>query len=1102
MNKRILSLLLFIISGTFLCIGQDPVVNTLKSELNRNYEVLKNEPIPAYYIHVRLDDYQSIGTVGRLGRLQTPAVLNSPMRILSTLMRVGDYELDNSHEIRESGWGSYRDLRVEAEYAPYEENTSLLRNYLWLQLDRLYKEDIQLYEQIKANMAVKVEQEDKSPDFSKDQAETYYEAPLDWAALGVSSSVLEDKVRRYSAVFDENNDILDGYAYFQINYGRRIFIDTEGREIAENTVTFNLALTADAWADDGMYLPLSHSWFAFSMDELPSDEEVIKVAREMSEMLSALKKAPVVESFTGPAVLSPSAAGVFFHEIFGHRVEGTRLKEENDAQTFKKKVGERVLPKHLSVIFDPTLNYYQGTPLNGYYKFDDEGIRGQRVDVVKKGILNDFLMSRTPIEGFSHSNGHGRAQTGAAPISRQSNLIVESTQKLSNEELIKRLRKEAKKQGKEYAYYFKEVSGGFTNTNRYSPNAFNVSPLVVYRIYVDGRPDELVRGVDLVGTPLAMFSQIEACGENYAVFNGTCGAESGSIPVSCIAPALLVNQIETQKRAKSQTQPPILPKPVTDGLKVSLAPDDVIAKALKTEVDRGLAGLRMDNLQAPFFISYTLGDMQTLKVSATHGSLTGSDYSPYRSTSCRLLIGDYLCSDENYEGATGGSRGYDGTPCMDNDEKGIRYTVWRDMDAIYKNAAETYEQKLSAIKQLNIPAKDLELPDWDKTPVVVMNDLPRKQVSFDKAPLERMAKEASAVFKDYKEVLDSDVSLMLYDALVFFYNTEGTEFRYPLTLATISISASGKTSDGEDIGHSVYYAFAGPDEYPSIDELKNQCRTVAKRVIEEIHAPKLEESYSGPVLFEDLAVVSTVYANLIEGSDISLTAERKPLTSSGFSYGGNSIEDMMDKRVMAREISIEDLTGTPTYNGKSLLGYAPIDGQGVVPPARLPLVENGMLRTLLSDRVPTPKVPHSNGHALLGVSIASGVSPGVIRMSDTRTMKHEALKAELLKRAAEEGYDYAYIVRETSGGSNYPVLLYRVDIATGKETRVRSAVINNLDDKSFRNVVGVSDQEQIYNTIASNPMSVITPGAILFEELQIQSDRVDNFRKPPIVPQH
>ncbi|MDR0833004.1 MAG: hypothetical protein LBN93_02285 [Candidatus Symbiothrix sp.] len=1100
--------------------AQDPVFNTVKTELNRNFEVLKTQPVPAYYGFVRLDEVQNMATSANLGYLQDKAVLNSPSHILTTCLRVGDYTLDNSHEIREAGYGG---LSIEGGYVPYEPNDKVLKTTIWMQFDKLYKEGIQTYEQVKANMAVKVEQEDKSPDFSHETVVNTYQKPILWADLNIDPKELEEKVKKYSAVFNENPDLQEGSAYFMASLTRKLFIDTEGRESAENAVSIQLFLTARTIADDGMYLPLLKSWMGFSLNELPDDETVIQAARELSATLSALKKAPVVESFTGPAILSPEAAGVFFHEIFGHRIEGSRLKQETDAQTFKKKIGERVLPKHLSVTFDPTLSHFQKIPLVGSFAFDDEGIPAQRVKVVENGILRNFLMSRTPIEGQLHSNGHGRAQIGAAPMSRQSNLLVESTQRFSDDELFKKLRKEAKSQGKAYAYYFKEVSGGFTNTSRYSPNSFNVTPLVVYRVYVDGRPNELVRGVDMVGTPLAMFAQIEACGETYATFNGVCGAESGSVPVSATAPALFVKHIETQKRAKSQTQPPLLPKPVGATLAVAHAidqsststaqpanSDEIIFRALKAEVNRGLDSLKMNGLTAPFFISYTIGDLRQLTVIANQGSLVGSDVNEKRTAGTRMLLGDYQCSDENFQGSTGGSAaGFDGSPTLENDELAIRHTIWQDLDAIYKRAAETYEQKIATIKQLNIPAKDLELPDWDKTPVVqfpigaalLVAQSPAGTLPAtpnDKSRYETYTKQVSEVFKDYPEILDGMFSLHLSESTAYFYNTEGTEFRYPIAFVSAQAVVKGHTDEGESLNAGFELLFANPDELPSVADMQAKCRETAQKFIELLRAPKLKESYSGPVLFESKAVPSTVYSNFMWG-DVSLVAERKPLTSSGFSYGGNDIEEMMNKRITAREISIEDLTGTPEYNGQRLLGYAPIDAEGVVPPAKTVLVENGILKTLLNGRVPTPKVPHSNGHALFTTSLSSETGSGVFRFSDTRTKSNADLKKELLTRAKEEGYDYAYVVRKFDSA---PEELYQVSVADGTEKRVRAAEIKNINSQIFKKIIAVSDKEGIENTLFGRSIvSIIAPEAILFEEMQIQSDGVDNFKKAPTVTQ-
>ena len=183
--------------------------------------------------------------------------------------------------------------------------------------------------------------------------------------------------------------------------------------------------------------------------------------------------------------------------------------------------------------------------------------------LIENGILKTFLMSRSPIRGFDQSNGHGRRQSGAEIVSRQSNLFVESSRKVSSPKLREMLVAEAKRQNKPYGLYFENITGGFTTTSRGGLQAFKVIPLVVYRVYADGRPDELVRGADMVGTPLASFAKIMATSDKADVFNGYCGAESGSVPVAAISPALLVSEIEVEKKQKSQDRPPLLPNPAS-----------------------------------------------------------------------------------------------------------------------------------------------------------------------------------------------------------------------------------------------------------------------------------------------------------------------------------------------------------------------------------------------------------------------------------------------------------------------------------------------------------------------------------------------------------
>jgi TldD protein len=327
-----------------------------------------------------------------------------------------------------------------------------------------------------------------------------------------------------------------------------------------------VTVSASAKAKDGMDVSDFESFEAADPKDLPSNDVIRATVKKVGEHVEALTIAKTAEPFVGPAILSGRASGVFFHEIFGHRIEGHRQKDEAEGQTFTKSVGEKILPDFLSVTFDPTVKRIGDVDLNGWYEYDDEGVLGRPVKAVENGVLRSFLMSRSPIDGFDHSNGHGRRQPGLEVVSRQSNLIVSSTRTVGDEKLRQMLIDEIKKQNKPYGLYFEDITSGVTTTQRAGVQAFKVVPVIVYRVYADGRPDELIRGADIVGTPLASFAKIIATSDKQEVFNGYCGAESGSVPVSAVSPAILISEIEIEKKDASQDLLPLLPSPLTVGV--------------------------------------------------------------------------------------------------------------------------------------------------------------------------------------------------------------------------------------------------------------------------------------------------------------------------------------------------------------------------------------------------------------------------------------------------------------------------------------------------------------------------------------------------------
>jgi predicted Zn-dependent protease len=467
-------------------------------------------------------------------------------------VRLGDPRLDNTH-------GTHRGSAVNSMDLPLNDDREALSRSLWLATNTGYGNALDNYLRVKTEAEVRAKEEDTSPDFSEESPQTHIGKPA--PPVVVDKAAWEDRVRALSKIFRQYPDVYQNMVVLTVQNETDYFVSSEGSRIVTPHIQARLVVFAMTRADDGMDLFRAQTFEAETAAELPKQPELEAAMNELGKSLEALRNAPVTQPFDGPAILSGRAAAVFFHEVLGHRLEGQRQRGDEEGQTFTKDVGKEVLPTFLSVADDPTMVKFGDTWLSGTYEYDDEGQKARRVDLIDDGVLKTFLMSRLPIASFAASNGHGRAQTGRVPTGRQGNLIVTSTKTVPESELRKQLIDEAKKQGKPYGLYFEDISSGFAVTTRSSPQAFQVIPLVVWRVYVDGRPDELVRGVSIVGTPLAAMKKILATGDKSEVFNGECGAESGTIPVSAVAPAMLLSEMETQKQAQGTARPPILPIP-------------------------------------------------------------------------------------------------------------------------------------------------------------------------------------------------------------------------------------------------------------------------------------------------------------------------------------------------------------------------------------------------------------------------------------------------------------------------------------------------------------------------------------------------------------
>jgi len=531
-----------------------PLLDAMTTELNRAFTSLGKQgdakQLPPYFLSYAVSDASAVTIGAQYGALVNSSANHA--RVADVQVRIGEPKLDNTH-------GSHRGSAVNSATLPLTDDREALARSLWLATNAGYGKALENYLRVKTESEVRAKEEDSSPDFSQEAPQVYFGKPA--PPVKIDRAAWEQRVRALSLVFRGYPDVNMNMVFLVAQNETDYFVSSEGSRVVTPHLQARVMVVATTRADDGMDLFRVKTFEAETADGLPAQAEMEKAARELGNSLEALRKAPLTEPFNGPAILSGRAAAVFFHEVLGHRLEGQRQRGVEEGQTFTKDLGKEILPAFLSVADDPTQTTFGKTWLSGNYQYDDEGQKAQRVNLIQDGVLKTFLMSRLPIASFANSNGHGRAQAGKVPTGRQGNLIVTSTKTESEEKLRKQLIEEAKKQGKPYGLYFEDISSGFAVTQRRSPQAFEVIPLVVWRVYVDGRPDELVRGVSIVGTPLAAMKSIVATSDKSEVFNGECGAESGTIPVSAVAPAILMSTMETQKQPQGTARPPILPIP-------------------------------------------------------------------------------------------------------------------------------------------------------------------------------------------------------------------------------------------------------------------------------------------------------------------------------------------------------------------------------------------------------------------------------------------------------------------------------------------------------------------------------------------------------------
>ena len=1090
--------------------ADDAVMTAMQKELTRSFDKLKSAgAAPLYFMSYRVDDLRSQHIYSSYGCLDSR---NCPAhtRTLHVEMRVGSPAVDNTHRLRGGGWFPGGVVGRDFDFlssAPIDDDVDAMRVALWKKTDSTFKEAQDKFARLTANKSIKVEEEDRSADFSSEKPVVYVDA--NQPILEGDKAAWEQKLQRLSGIFKTHPNIETSSVNLSSQVKTRYFVNSEGAKIEDHWTDYRIDVRATAIADDGMEVELYDYAEAPSLSNLPNEDQLAAMVNKLAAQVDTLRVAAVAEPYTGPAILRARAAAVYFHEIMGHRLEAHRLKDEGEGKTFAKKLGQHVLPEIISLVDDPTTDHIGEKKLAGTYKYDDEGVPAQKVQLVDHGVLKGFLMSRSPVTGFDKSNGHGRAHEGHDVVARQGNLMVQPSERVSYDRLRQMLIEEIKKQKKPYGLIFDEISGGFTMTTVHLPQVFELKPLSVTRVYADGRPDELLRGVNLIGTPLASLETIQAAADDDDAFNGMCGAESGYVPVAAVSPSLLVREIEVERQQKGQEKAPVLPPPPVQEASSS----DPVMTSLEEELARS-KGMQIAGNDKPFLIEYTTRDSDSFNCSASFGALNSQSCTHTRSLATQVMLGNYKVNSAR------GTYGLADNPVMrmfsvfsashlggapltiDDNIFGLRRDIWHDTDRKYKSAIENFAAKRAFLAS----NEQVDRPDDFSQAEPVVSIGPLAQGSLDQQAWADTIRGASGIFRNYPNIQRSMIGLASGMENRWYVNSEGFKNRGARPKAMLMAIATADREDGSKTGDCELLVADTTDQLPKPTELQATVKALADRVDQLRAAKPADEDYDGPVMFESEAAAQFLSDTLVP--QLGNSGDER-----GFSSSKNQWREKLNTKVLPPFISIIDDPTVKQLAGLPIYGQREIDDDGVRA-QKLTLVDHGILKTFCMSRVPTRQLKHTNGHSVGGI----GVPSNVIFAADGAVSK-AALKERLIQEGKEQGLKYVYVFRRmnnalsaltnqsyaTMAGSGDvtampPLMAYRIYTDDGHEELVSDLYFAHLTMRALRDIEAAGDDLKPYTVLGMGVSNSFSAPSILIKEMELQKRQGKPTKNAPILP--
>ena len=551
----------------------DPLLQAMHDEVDRSVKLKLPDLEQPYFVEYLLDESDSFSVSASLGGLLSRS--RDHFRLPEVHVRVGDYKFDNTNFAGGGGGGSRYDL----ENFPLDNAYPVLRRYLWLETDSVYKGAVEAISRKRAAMR-NINQSDQLNDFAHAEP-VHLIQPFQKLALDEKTWL--GRTRTLSAVFTQYPDVKTSEVELHADNGGYYVVNSEGTEVQvqENVAFLRASVTAQS--ADGMTLHDAVTFHALDVGHLPSEEEMTRGLTKMADNLVALARAPKGEDYNGPVLFEGDASPQIFAELLARNLALSRTPAgarggAGQSSEFEGRMGSRILPDTFDVVDDPTQKEWRGKALFGSYQVDREGVIPKPLHLVEKGALKGYLLTRQPVRGFEGSNGRARLPGFQANTADISNLFIGSSETLPAADMKKKLIELIQARNKPYGIIVRKMDFPSTATRGELARMLQAeqgtghpvsSPLLVYKVFPDGR-EELVRGLRFRGFTARSLKDILTAGDDATVFDfldstvpfaALAGGASYTTEACIVAPSIIIDDLELHPVEDELPKLPVVPAP-------------------------------------------------------------------------------------------------------------------------------------------------------------------------------------------------------------------------------------------------------------------------------------------------------------------------------------------------------------------------------------------------------------------------------------------------------------------------------------------------------------------------------------------------------------